>query len=186
MKRNYWPLFFIGIFSFVFSMIVWTIYSAVNTPVHEDKTLLKSYHELDKDYNDIVESNNKFLSKYNFIITINKNKFNLIFTDMFLSQRVIEEKSNHKNIFNIGINTITVQIKEKTTDKIVDDVKMEFSVYRPTNDNNNIEFNNDKQSSTNINSKFEFKLPYKGNWNISGVFKVKNDTGYFFIKSNAI
>ncbi len=186
MKRNYWPLFFIGIFSFVFCMIIWTIYSAVNTPVHEDKTFLKSYHDMDKEYNNIVKSNNQFLSKYDFLITINENKFDLIFNDMFLSQRVIEEKSNHKNIFKLGNNTIVVQIKEKTTNKIIDDIKMEFSIYKPTNDNNNIEFNNDNINSINGNSKFEFKLPLKGNWNISGVFKVKNDTGYFFVKSNAI
>ncbi|XPV82171.1 MAG: hypothetical protein ACNI22_16750 [Halarcobacter sp.] len=74
MKRNYWPLFFIGIFSFTFGMIVWTIYSAVNTPVHEDETFLKSYHELDEDFNDIVKSNQQFLSKYNFKIYINKKK----------------------------------------------------------------------------------------------------------------
>jgi hypothetical protein len=181
MKRNYWPLFFIGIFSFVFCMIIWTIYSAVNTPVHEDKTFLKSYHDLDKEYNDIVKSNNEFLTKYDFVITINEKDFELIFNDMFLSQRVIEEKSKHKDVFKVGSNIIVVQIKDKATGKIINDVKMEFSVYKPTNDNNNIEFNNE-----NKNSKFEFELPLKGNWNISGVFKIKNDTGYFFVKSNAI
>ena len=46
MKRNYWPLFFIAVFSLAFSMIVWTIYSATKVPVHEDQTFLRSYQDL--------------------------------------------------------------------------------------------------------------------------------------------
>ena len=34
-------VFFIGIFSFVFSMIIWTIMSAVSVPVIEDRSFMK-------------------------------------------------------------------------------------------------------------------------------------------------
>ncbi len=38
------------------------------------------------------------------------------------------------------------------------------------------------------NNKFdvEVDLPLKGNWNVTGNFKIGSDTGYIFIKSNAI
>ena len=54
MKRNYWPIFFIGIFTFVFSMIVWTVKSAVSLPVIENHSFMKKYQDVDKDYNDIL------------------------------------------------------------------------------------------------------------------------------------
>jgi len=186
MKRNYWPLFFIGIFSFVFSMIIWTIYSATNTPVHEDKTFLKSYQDLNKDFNDVVDANQKFLDKYSFKLNINKSEFDLEFKDVFLSQRVIEERSIHKDIFNMGDNFITISIKDKNTDKIIEDVKIAINITRPTNDNDILDFTNEDFIFENGVYENKFKLPFKGNWNITGTFKIGNDTGYFFIKSNAI
>lgn len=186
MKRNYWPLFFIGIFSFVLSMIIWTIYSATNTPVHEDKTFLKSYHELDRDFNDIVKSNHKFLTKYDFKIDINDKSFDLIFKDMFLSQRVIEEKSLHKDIFKQGDNSLIIEIKDKKTGKVIENIEINMNITRPTNDNNIIDFsNNDFQFENNI-YKYKFEIPFKGNWNITGTFKIGKDIGYFYLKSNAI
>ena len=74
-KRNLWPLLFIAIFGFTFSMIVWTVTSAINTPVHEDKSFLSSYHNLDDGYNDIVDSNEDFSKKYNSEIIINGHSF---------------------------------------------------------------------------------------------------------------
>ena len=47
MKRNYWPIFFIGIFTFVFSMIVWTVKRAVNLNVIENNSLIKKYQDVD-------------------------------------------------------------------------------------------------------------------------------------------
>jgi hypothetical protein len=64
MKRNYWPLFFIGIFSFVFCMIVWTVKSAIAAPVIEDKSFMKKYQEVDESYNDMMTSNDVFLSNF--------------------------------------------------------------------------------------------------------------------------
>ena len=72
MKRNYWPLFFIGIFGFVFSMIVWTVKSAVSVPIIEDKSFMKKYQDVDEHYNDMMTSNAAFLSKYNFELMVNE------------------------------------------------------------------------------------------------------------------
>lgn len=186
MKRNYWPLFFIGIFSFTFSMIVWTIYSATQVPVHEDETFLMSYHDLKENYNDVVESNQKFVKKYDFKININNKEFPLVINDMFLSQRVLEEKSKHKNTFVNGKNIFSIKVLDKKTQKEVKDIDISFRVSRPTNHNNTMDFENKDFTFISGNHNLTVDLPLKGNWNITATFKIANDTGYLYIKSNAI
>lgn len=185
-KRNYWPLLFIGIFTFVFSMIIWTIYSAVQVPVHEDETFLTSYYDLDRDYNKIVLSNKNFDKKYDFEIKVNDKSFDLVFKDMFLGQRVIEEKSNHKDIFTFGENSIVVSIKDKQTGKLVENVAVKLRVSRPTNHNNTMDFTNENFKLVDGVNSLNFDLPLKGNWNITGQFIIGSDVGYLYIKSNAI
>ena len=46
-KRNYWPLFFIGIFGFTLIMIIWTIRSAIKVPVIEDRSFIYKYQYVD-------------------------------------------------------------------------------------------------------------------------------------------
>ncbi len=186
MKRNYWPLFFIGIFSFVFAMIVWTIYSAAKVPVYEDKTFLKSYQDLNDHFNDVVASNAVFLKKYDFKIKINKKEFPLMINDLFLAQRAIEEKSNHKDILKKGENEVFVSIVDKKTSKKISDVKIEFRVSRPTNHNHTKDFFNKDFKKLNGENILDFNLPLKGNWNITATFRVEDNTGYLYIKSNAI
>ncbi len=185
MKRNYWPLLFIGIFSFTFIMIVWTIYSAVQTPVHEDESFLKRYHELDKEFNDVVTSNAKFNSKYNFNIKINKKNLPLIMNDIYLSQRVLEEKSKHKDIFINGKNIIQITVEDKNGLK-QKDIKISLRISRPTNHHNTMDFINKDFVQNDSNYSLDVDLPLKGNWNITGTFKIGSDIGYLYIKSNAI
>lgn len=185
MKRNYWPVLFIGIFSFTFGMIVWTIISATKTPVHEDETFLQSYHDLDKNFNEVIFSNKKFNNKYNFKIDINKREFGLIINDMFLSQRVLEEKSNHKGIFINGKNKIKISIEDKNGNS-VKDIDILLRVTRPTNHNNTTDFTNKDAQKIEASYLLDIDLPLKGNWNITATFKVNEDIGYFYIKSNAI
>ncbi len=186
MKRNYWPLFFIGIFSFVFAMIVWTIYSASKVPVYEDQTFLKSYQDLNDHFNEVVASNNAFLNKYDFKIKVNSKALPLMINDLFLAQRVIEEKSSHKDILKKGQNRVLVSIIDKNTSKKIDDVKIEFRVSRPTNHKNTMDFFNKNFKSLDGNNILDFDLPLKGNWNITATFTVGDNTGYLYIKSNAI
>ena len=186
MKRNYWPLLFIGLFSFSFGMIVWTIYSAVQVPVHEDESLLKSYHDLDRDYNNIVASNTKFKNKYDFNIKINNKNFPLVISDMFLSQRALEEKSTHKDIFINGQNKITITIKDKVSGLFVNATDLSLRISRPTNHHNTLDFKHDNFKHDDKKHILDVNLPLKGNWNATGEFKVGNDVGYIYIKSNAI
>ena len=84
MKRNYWPLLFIGIFSFTLGMIIWTVMSAIKLPVNEDESFLRSYQDVDANYNTIIISNQVFLKKYNFSLDVNDKNFGLTTDDFSL------------------------------------------------------------------------------------------------------
>ena len=185
MKKNYWPLLFISIFLFTLFMIVWTIYWAINTPVHEDRTFLDSYHDLDKTYNDIIINNEKFRNKYDFKIIINQQKFDLVSKDMLLAQRVIEKYSKHKNTFRKGLNRIFITIKNKKSQQLMKNVKISMQVSRPTNHKNTMNFTNTNFIYKNNAHIADFHLPLKGNWNLIAKFQITKDKAYFYIKSNA-
>ena len=82
MKRNYWPLLFIGIFTFTLGMIIWTIKSAVSVPVIEDNSFMKKYQDVEEHYNEMMDSNVLFRSKYNFDFFINDKQFALTTEDI--------------------------------------------------------------------------------------------------------
>ncbi len=184
-KKNYWPLLFIGIFLFTFFMIVWTIYWAIKTPVHEDRTFLDSYHDLDKTYNDIIHNNEKFRKKYDFKMEINKQIFALVTKDILLAQRVIEKYSKHKNTFKKGLNTVFITIKNKKSNKLIKNIKIDVQISRPTNHKNTMNLTNTNFIYKNNAHTADFNLPLKGNWNLIAKFKINTDKAYFYIKSNA-
>lgn len=186
MNRNYWPLFFIGIFSLSFGMIIWTIMSASKVPVNKDETFMSTYHDVDTNYNKIVASNNIFENKYDFKLTVNKKDFGLVYKDMFLAQRVIEEKSNHKDIFKLGSNKISLEITDKKSGKKIENIDIKLRVSRPTSHDKTLDFTNENFTFDNSIHIANVDLTLKGNWNITGQIKIENDTGYFYIKSNAI
>ncbi|NVJ52156.1 MAG: FixH family protein [Campylobacteraceae bacterium] len=184
-KRNFWPLLFISIFSFTFAMIVWTIYSAVNTPVHEDETFLKKYQYLDEHYNDVVTSNKAFLSKYDFKIVFNdKKEFGLVIDDMFKGQRVIEKTSAHKKSFIKGKNKVEILAKDKAGN-VVKDLDINLRISRPTNHKFTMDFKTADFKLEDGKYVMYFDLPLKGNWNVTGNFKTSIDVGYIYIKSDA-
>jgi len=185
MKRNYWPLLFIGIFSFTLGMIIWTVMSAIKLPVNEDKSFLKSYQDVDANYNAIMISNQVFLNKYDFNLNINKKTFGLTTDDIKYSQRVLEKKSQHKDILKYGLNDISLIVRDKNTNekksvkialKVTKSISNKFDIFL-TNENFK---NNENLYSSN------FELSDKNNWNITGTFEVDGITGSIFIKTNAI
>lgn len=184
MKRNYWPLLFISIFSFTLYMIIWTIYNSTQSPVYQDQSFLNSYQNVDGNFNEIAFSNQNFLEKYDFELKVNEQTFDLSYEDIFYSQRVIEAKSEHKNALKTQNNELVITIKDKLTKQVIDNAKISVRVMVPTNNYNdldleNFEFLNNTYSTT-------FSLPNKGNFNITGVISINNDKGYIFLKTNAI
>ncbi len=186
MKRNYWPLFFIGIFTFTIGMIVWTISSAIKTPVHEDESFLISYHNLDRDFNKIVESNLEFLKDYDFILSINSKKLELDIQDVYYSQRVLDKKSLHKDVYTVGDNSIILLVKNKKTQEN-ESIKIKFNISRATNSYSDLNYDNTSLEQKNNTYSTMLTIDKAGNLNITGFVETKTGKkGYFFIKSNAI
>lgn len=185
MKRNYWPLFFIGIFSFVFSMIIWTIMSASSVPVHEDKSFIQTYQNVDDNYNEIMNSNVSFLENYDFNFYINDKKVELTTDDIKYSQRVLEKISKHKDLLIVGKNTFKISVIKKD-DSQLQEIDINLVVTKSISSDKDISLTT--RSFTNDNNTYltEFNIDEENNWNITGTFKIKNDNGYIFIKTNAI
>ncbi|MFA7083424.1 MAG: hypothetical protein WC141_02700 [Arcobacteraceae bacterium] len=184
MKRNYWPLLFIAIFTFTIYMVFWTVYNAIQTPVQQDDSFLNSYQNVDGNFNEIALSNEQFLEKYDFELLINNHTFELSFQDIYYSQKVIETKSEHKNALNVENNTISVSIKEKKSNEPISNALISMRVMAPTNNNHDTDLEDFNYSNNMYSS--EFPLPNKGNFNITGVITIDDQKAYIFIKTNAL
>lgn len=185
MKRNYWPLFFIGIFGFVFSMIVWTVKSAVSVPVIEDRSFMKKYQDVDEHYNDMMTSNAVFSSKYNFELSVNEKTFGLTTDDVKLAQRVIEKYSEHKDILKIGQNSLKIIVTDKITNE-KKDIIIELVISKTISADSDMILKNENFTANDKIYNSTFELKEENNWIITGSFIVDGITGYIYIKTNAI
>lgn len=186
MNRNYWPLFFIGIFSFVFGMIIWTIVSATKVPVYEDKSFLRTYQDVDENFNDIVNSNKIFSSKYNLKFFINGKDVGLTTSDINYSQRVLEKKSIHKDLLKEGTNNIKVVVEDKAGKKL-DGIDISLIITKSISDDADKIFNTNSFKLENDEYKTTFNIENINNWNITGKITTKdNSTAYIYVKTNAI
>lgn len=185
MKKNYWPLFFIGIFGFTFTMIIWTIKSAVSIPVAEDKSFMKKYQEVDEHYNEIMDSNKLFLSKYNFELDLNGHKFPLTTEDIRYSQRVIEKISVYKDSLKVGQNSIKIVIIDKISNERKD-INIEIVVSKTISNDSDLLLKSENFKNDNKIYSSNFLLKDAHNWIITGSFVVEGITGYIYIKTNAI
>lgn len=185
MKRNYWPLLFIGIFSFVFGMIVWTVNSAINLPVIEDRSFMKKYQDVDEHYNEMMTSNAIFSSKYNFELTVNEKTFGLTTDDIKLAQRVIEKYSKHKDILKIGQNSLKIIVTDKITNE-KKDINIELVVSKTISADSDMILKNENFTANDRIYNSTFELKEENNWIITGSFIVDGITGYIYIKTNAI
>lgn len=185
MKRNYWPLFFIGIFGFVFSMIVWTVKSAVSVPVIEDRSFMKKYQDVDEHYNEMMTSNAVFSSKYNFELSVNEKIFGLTTDDIKLAQRVIEKYSEHKDILKIGQNSLKIIVTDKITNE-KKDIIIELVISKTISADSDMILKNENFTANDKIYNSTFELKEENNWIITGSFIVDGITGYIYIKTNAI
>jgi hypothetical protein len=185
MKRNYWPLLFIGIFSFTFGMIIWTIKSAVSVPVNEDHSFMKKYQDVEESYNDMMDSNVLFRSKFNFDLFINNKQFALSTEDIKYSQRVIEKFSVNKDSLKVGKNSLKLTVSDKVTNE-KKDVKIDLIISKTiSNDSDKLLSNSDFVASDKTYTS-DFEIKEANNWIITGSFVVDGITGYLYIKTNAI
>jgi hypothetical protein len=185
MKRNYWPLLFIGIFTFTFYMIIWTVRSAIAEPVIEDHSFMQKYQDVEENYNNMMDSNVLFKSKYNFDLYINDKNFALTTDDIKLSRRAIEKFSINKNLLKVGKNSLKLVVTDKITNE-KKDIKIDLAISKTiSNDSDKVLTNNDFiVNDKTYTSDFDIKV--ENNWIITGSFLVDGITGYIYIKTNAI
>lgn len=184
-KKNYWPIFFIVLFSFVFSMIIWTITRAVSVPTVEDKSFMKKYQDVDANFNNMMDSNEIFLKKYDLELYINGKKFDLTTDDIKFSQKVIDKNSTHKDILKVGDNNIKVIVTDKNT-KEKKELGIELMITKALVNDSDIIFNNNSFKDDSKEYTSNFSINEANNWIITGSFKANDAVGYIFIKTNAI
>lgn len=183
-KRNYWPLYFIAIFAFTVYMIIWTIYKAMQAPVVEDRSFMQKYQYVDENYNNIMTSNINFLEKYSLELELNGKIFPLTTEDIKYGQRVIEKYSNHKDVLKVGENSLKILVLNKTTKEIVP-INIDLLITKTMSDDSNVNLKDENFTKDKNIYTTNFSLNEETNWIITGSFKVEDETGFIFIKTNA-
>ena len=183
-KRNYWPLYFIAIFAFTVYMIIWTIYKATQAPVVEDRSFMQKYQYVDENYNNIMTSNINFLEKYSLELDLNGKIFPLTTEDIRYGQRVIEKYSNHKDVLKVGENSLKILVLNKTTKEIIP-LSIDLLITKTMSDDSNVNLKDENFTKDKNIYTTNFSLNEETNWIITGSFKVENETGFIFIKTNA-
>ena len=183
-KRNYWPLYFIAIFAFTVYMIIWTIYKATQAPVVEDRSFMQKYQYVDENYNNIMTSNINFLEKYSLELDLNGKIFPLTTEDIRYGQRVIEKYSNHKDILKVGENSLKILVLNKITKEIVP-INIDLLITKTMSDDSNLNLKDENFTKDKNIYTTNFSLNEETNWIITGSFKVEDETGFIFIKTNA-
>ena len=183
-KRNYWPLYFIAIFAFTVYMIIWTIYKATQVPVVEDRSFMQKYQYVDENYNNIMTSNINFLEKYNLELDLNGKIFPLTTEDIKYGQRVIEKYSNHKDVLKVGENSLKISVLNKITKEIVP-INIDLLITKTMSDDSNLNLKDENFTKDKNIYTTNFSLNEETNWIITGSFKVEDETGFIFIKTNA-
>ena len=183
-KRNYWPLYFIAIFAFTVYMIIWTIYKAMQAPVVEDRSFMQKYQYVDENYNNIMTSNINFLEKYSLELELNGKIFPLTTEDIRYGQRVIEKYSNHKDVLKVGENSLKILVLNKTTKEIIP-LSIDLLITKTMSDDSNVNLKDENFTKDKNIYTTKFNLSEETNWIITGSFKVEDETGFIFIKTNA-
>jgi len=180
-KYHLWLLLFFAIFGFTFAMIVWTIKSAVNTPVYEDRSFLSKYQDVDENYNKIYIANAKFNLKYNTNVTINDRTVGMDFSDIKYGQRSLEKYSKNQEMLMLGENTLSIVISNKKSKIIVKNAQINFQITRAIEDSHDI--NLDSFKFENNVYKTTANIDKAGHWSIIGKIIIGEDTGYLYIKT---
>lgn len=182
-KRTLYAIF-IAKFLFSISLIAWTITMTLGAGVGKDNdnTFMKYYHDVDENFNQIVLNNGNFTQKYDIEIKINDFILNeLSYKDIYLSQRVINERKEKRNILHSVDNKVMITVKDKKTHDVIKNIEAKILFTMPSTH----EFNQEVLFTSSNEEKI-ISLNKKSYWNIMGNIKINDDIGQFYIKTNAI
>lgn len=182
--KNYklWLLFFFSIFIFTLSMIIWTVYNAVNTPIYNEMNFFQKYQDVNKNFNNIVKNNTVFNQKFIIELDINSKKIDFDLKDIILSQRILRKKGRYKNLLDLEKNKINFVIKDRITNINIKNAKIKIIINRINNSLDNRLLDNFKIDN-NIYSSDLNNLSI-GYWTIHGSIKIDKYLGYFYIKTS--
>ena len=144
----------------------------------------KSTLGLDENYNNIMTSNINFLEKYSLELELNGKIFPLTTEDIRYGQRVIEKYSNHKDVLKVGENSLKILVLNKTTKEIVP-INIDLLITKTMSDDSNLNLKDENFTKDKNIYTTNFSLNEETNWIITGSFKVEDETGFIFIKTNA-
>jgi hypothetical protein len=181
-KYHLWLAFFFLIFGGTFSMIVWTVKSAVATPVYDDKSFLSSYHDVDDNFNSMMIKNHHFNNLYDVKIEVNERAVGMDIKDAFLGQRSLEKQSSNQKLLKIGQNSISVVVTDRKSNQTISDANVTFQITRAIEDMYDIDLNS--FAYDNGTYKTEATIELAGHWNIYGTIKIADAIGYLYIKTN--
>lgn len=181
-KRTVYTLF-VAKFVFSLAMIFWTIKMTLGAGVGTDdeNTFMTYYQDVDDNYNQLMEANQKFEEKYRIEFMLNDFSLNrLDIDDIYFSQRVIRDRKVRKNLLNLGENKLNVKVFDRATNKQITDYNTDIIFTMPSTHKHNQEFNMKNSDTSTIT------IDQKTFWNIMGKINIQNHTGQFFIKTNAL
>jgi len=178
-----WLIYTLFILKFVLglALIWWTVMMTFKADVgkDDDNAFLSNYHQMNDNYNIMVDKNTEFSSKYNVKFLFNSEAvLGLSHHDIYLSQRNIKEREFRKHMLEVGTNTITVKIQDKNGNEIKNKT-VNILVTKNNTHEEDIKLqylNEDKKT---------FEIKSIGYWNITGTVEVDGSVGSFYIKTNA-
>jgi len=178
-----WLIYTLFILKFVLglALIWWTVMMTFKADVgkDDDNAFLSNYHQMNDNYNIMVDKNTEFSSKYNVKFLFNSEAvLGLSHHDIYLSQRNIKEREFRKHMLEVGTNTITVKIQDKNGNEIKNK-QVNILVTK-----NNTHEEDVKLKYLNEDTK-TFEIKSIGYWNITGTVEVDGSVGSFYIKTNA-
>jgi len=181
MRKEYVYTLFILKFLLGIALIYWTVATTMKSDVgkDDDNAFLTTYHEVDKNYNNMIKSNHSFENQYNVKFLFNNQEIiGLSLEDVFLAQRAIQARVERKNMVNVGENKFTVLVQDKDGKEIINK-KVHMVVTKNTTHAEDVilEYTNEDIK--------EFKINSIGYWNITGTIEIDGEKGFFYIKTNA-
>lgn len=181
MRKEFVYTLFVLKFLLGIGLIWWTISMTMSSDVgkDDDNAFLSNYHEVDKEYNNMIKQNNAFEEKYNVKFLLNDEEIiGLTYQDVFLSQRAIQKRKTRKDIVKIGQNKFSVLVQTKDG-KTITKKNVEILLTKNTTHEYDV-----KLQYANEDTK-EFLIDSIGYWNITGTITIGDDKGFFYLKTNA-
>jgi nitrogen fixation protein FixH len=138
-KNNYWPLGILGLLLFGVVLTLWTLYSASNNIVQMDNSYMANYHDVDKNYNELMAKKVEF--NKNYILDLDELSLNL------------------------GKNTLNVKIFSKDIQPI-ENAKVTALITRPHTVQSDMKIEDFQYLEDGEYKSKSFELKDKGRWQI--------------------